>query len=783
MPGRQVDADAVGRERRGGVLAGAGQRRRRGHAADRDGKVLRWDGLPSPDGNYIAHHDKNQQLWIFDVAKKTQTKVAESADGGLRRPRAGRPTASGWPTRRPAPNQLTRIYLYEVATGAHRRRSRPIATTAAARRGARTASGSTSCRTATSSRWSASPWGSRQPEPFCDRQTKIYHVALKRGERSPFQPDDELHAAEAGGEADTKRRTRRSREEQEGRAAQAAQAREARRPAVVVDVDGLETRLLEVPVPAGNYSDLSTDAKRLYFVSRPTGRDGTAALKTLALENKKPEPETFIEESAATSCRRRQEDPDPQGRGLLRRRRRRQGAGRPREDRRCRSATGRSSLDPRDEWRQMFTEAWRLERDYFYDRGMHGVDWPAMRAKYQPLVDRVTDRAELSDVLAQMVGELSALHIFVRGGDAAAAARRAWPASLGAHARARREGRRLPRRPHLSRPIPTGPDGCAPLAQAGRRRRRGRRDRERSTASRRSRRPTSRAAARPGRQAGAAAREAEGGRRRARRHRRADHARSARTTSATTSGSTRGGSRSRRRARTRSATCTCARWAAATWPSGCASSTRSSTATASSSTCATTAAATSTAGSSRSCCARPGSTGSRASATRRGTCSSPSAATWSCSSTRTRRRTARRSPKGFRRLGLGKVIGTRTWGGEIWLSSSNFLVDRGIATAAEIGVYGPEGAVAHRGPRRRPGHRRRQPAARDVRRQGRAARRGGQAPAGADQDEADPGAAAAAVPDQEVRASCSRRVSFRTFCVTPTGIVPAGSTWMRRGHL
>ncbi len=47
--------------------------------------------------------------------------------------------------------------------------------------------------------------------------------------------------------------------------------------------------------------------------------------------------------------------------------------------------------------------------------------------------------------------------------------------------------------------------------------------------------------------------------------------------------------------------------------------------------------------------------------------------------------------EGFRRLGLGKVIGTRTWGGEIWLSSNNFLVDRGIATAAEMGVYGPEG--------------------------------------------------------------------------------------------
>src|SRR5258708_8129063 len=46
--------------------------------------------------------------------------------------------------------------------------------------------------------------------------------------------------------------------------------------------------------------------------------------------------------------------------------------------------------------------------------------------------------------------------------------------------------------------------------------------------------------------------------------------------------------------------------------------------------------------------------------------------------------------EGFRRLGLGKVIGMRTWGGEIWLSASNRLVDQGVATAAENGVYGPE---------------------------------------------------------------------------------------------
>jgi tricorn protease len=72
------------------------------------------------------------------------------------------------------------------------------------------------------------------------------------------------------------------------------------------------------------------------------------------------------------------------------------------------------NVNPREEFRGIFLDAWRLQRDYFYDTHMHGVDWPAMRDRYLPLVDRVADH----DVIAQMVGELSALHTFVQGGDA-----------------------------------------------------------------------------------------------------------------------------------------------------------------------------------------------------------------------------------------------------------------------------------------------------------------------------------------------------------------------------
>ena len=62
-----------------------------------------------------------------------------------------------------------------------------------------------------------------------------------------------------------------------------------------VDLTGIEARLIEVPLAPGNYSRLSTDGKRLYFLSNDVSTPGPPTLKTLAIENKSPKPETFSE--------------------------------------------------------------------------------------------------------------------------------------------------------------------------------------------------------------------------------------------------------------------------------------------------------------------------------------------------------------------------------------------------------------------------------------------------------------------------------------------------------
>jgi len=73
-------------------------------------------------------------------------------------------------------------------------------------------------------------------------------------------------------------------------------------------------------------------------------------------------------------------------------------------------------VEPRAEWRQMFREAWRLQRDFFYDPGLHGLDLPATIRKYEPFLDQVASRGDLTYLFADMMGELTVSHLGVGGG-------------------------------------------------------------------------------------------------------------------------------------------------------------------------------------------------------------------------------------------------------------------------------------------------------------------------------------------------------------------------------
>lgn len=72
---------------------------------------------------------------------------------------------------------------------------------------------------------------------------------------------------------------------------------------------------------------------------------------------------------------------------------------------------------PREEWKQIYNDAWRFERDFFYDPNMHGVDWAAMRTRYGALLDDAITRHDVNYIIGELIGEISASHTYRGGGD------------------------------------------------------------------------------------------------------------------------------------------------------------------------------------------------------------------------------------------------------------------------------------------------------------------------------------------------------------------------------
>lgn len=401
-----------------------------------DGKVLRWSALPSPDGAWLATRDKDHELWLLNRATGRQAKVATSPQGDIE-DLAWSPDGAYLAFVMAAENSFSRIHIHQPATG----ETKVLTSDRFDSRGpVWSPDGKWLYFLSDRSLQSLvrAPWGNRNPEPFFDRQTKVYQVALAKGLRSPFAPADELHEVKE--------------EKKDGKAP------------VKVEIawEGLAARITDVPLPPGNYSELDTDGKRLFVLSAETTVERKRALRSLAIDSKNPQPETVLEDVKGY-------DLSADGKKLL--------AWKGNDllvfDASAKPDPVKSlvnlkdwafPLDPKEEWRQMFTEAWRLHRDYFYDRGMHRLDWPALRAKYLPLVDRVTDRAELNDILFQMMGELSALHTFVRGGDARPSPDRAEVGALGAVLEPAEGGFRVAR---IYAADPDLPELRAPLARPG----------------------------------------------------------------------------------------------------------------------------------------------------------------------------------------------------------------------------------------------------------------------------------------------------------------------------
>jgi tricorn protease len=423
-----------------------------------DGHVFRFAGVPSPDGKWIAYGDKNQELWLFDIEKEKSKRIATDNYGEFSDLNWS-PDSQWLAYVRAADNTYPQVWIYGLKNG--------DATALTTDR-----VNSYSPAWSTDGKWIyflserhlesavSSPWGLREPEPFFDKPVMLYGISLLDGLRSPFLPADELHPAAAEKKSDDKESDKDKKKDKDKDDDKSA-------PDVKIELRGIQSRVQPVPAPPGNYSDLSVDAKHLFLIEHGSGLDGStnAILMTLEMTNTEPKLKTFAEqvkdyelsfdrkkilirkddgfyvvEADASAPAKLEKSVDLKGWTF--------------------------PIEPRQEWRQMFVEAWRLERDFFYDRNMHGADWPAILKRYLPSASRVTDRQELSDLISEMVGELSALHIFVFGGDNRETSDHIQIAALGARL-VRDESAGGYRVSHIFQSDPDYPEDSSPLARPG----------------------------------------------------------------------------------------------------------------------------------------------------------------------------------------------------------------------------------------------------------------------------------------------------------------------------
>ncbi len=239
----------------------------------------------------------------------------------------------------------------------------------------------------------------------------VYLAVLRNDLPSPLarESDEEKAPSAAAARAPANRRKPPAERPAEPAAAPAA---------VRIDLDGIEFRILDMPVPAGQLASLQAGAAgHLYYL-----RTVDAGRSCIATTSRRAATRRSCRTSTATRSR-------PTAKKMLYVNNNAWSI--VATTARIEPAAGRLAIDaiqvkfdPRAEWKQIFDEAWRINRDYFYAPNMHGVDWAAMKRKYELFLADVANRNDLNRVLQWMSSELSVGHHNVGGGDTPAGAGR-----------------------------------------------------------------------------------------------------------------------------------------------------------------------------------------------------------------------------------------------------------------------------------------------------------------------------------------------------------------------
>ena len=371
----------------------------------------------SPDGKLLAFQNQQGKLLVLEIESRELTEVADDVAFGLTydwSPRGGFLAYT-----LTDPNGFRSIHVWSAADGKSRR--------------------------VTDELWNdfGPSWdpkgdylfylsdrefgpqvGSFEFNYVADRETFAYALALRQDVEHPFPPrSDEVEVAEDGkkdgekSEKGEKGGKKRDEDEDEDEDEDGEGEKDAESRPLVIEFEGLAQRVARVPVVADNYLGIVATEGQLVLArgfAPYYGRESDRTPELVAFDFESRE-----EKQLASGLQGLAVSPD-RTKFLIR-----AGGNYQLVDAKGGKngaktvSTAGLEVDrvPAEEWAQIFGEVWRRFRDFFYDPGMHGYDWEALREQYRPLLEHVAHRSDLTYVLTEMISELSVSHAYVAGGD------------------------------------------------------------------------------------------------------------------------------------------------------------------------------------------------------------------------------------------------------------------------------------------------------------------------------------------------------------------------------
>jgi tricorn protease len=368
-----------------------------------NGHCFRFAPVWSPDSKKLLFADKNLKLYYVDTESKKITFVDSTKNWEIR-DYSWSPDSRWIVYATPAQNEFSSIFLYSLEDEEIHRVTEDFTDD-----GEPIFDPEGRYLYFFSNRDFNAVLGNYDPSFTYNQMTRIYVITLQADSLSPFAPEsDEVELEE-----EKKKR-------KEGEERKEEKKKDKMKKEIHIDIEGIKGRAVGVPVDPGNYYGLRAAEGKILYLSFPnwtlTGRspEPKGALHLFDMEKRKDQ----VLLSPVDGY-----DISSDGEKIIYKSKKQFGLVEAKPGS-AKVGDGVLKLDGMQkkvnyakEWKQIFDEAWRLERDFFYAPNMHGVDWELMHRLYGQLLPYVAHRSDLNYLIGEMIGELCCSHTYVSGGD------------------------------------------------------------------------------------------------------------------------------------------------------------------------------------------------------------------------------------------------------------------------------------------------------------------------------------------------------------------------------